>query len=98
RAGLERAEKRGDGVDRLPHVEADAIAGPDAQAREAVAQPIRQGVEIAVSDRSLARLDDGRRLRLPARAGDEGILQGTHYATSGVWDRTRRSMRASIVG
>ena len=62
-AGLEDAEDRRHGVDRLVQAEADAIAGPHAHVPQPVAQPVGQRVQLAVGERRgrLAR----RRRRAP---------------------------------
>src|SRR5205807_3608793 len=86
-------------VDRLAHVEADAISFPDAERGQPVPHAIGERVELAIADRSCTRLDDRQRLRTPPRGADKTVVQAArcaHCASAGFFAMSSWTIRAIV--
>ena len=100
-AGLQDAVDRCDGVDGLPHVDPDAVAGTHSDRAKPVPEAIGKRRQLAVGDRAAARLDDRDALREAASGVDEVLVQCVrrfHGEASGSLKRSGARCRRACPG
>jgi hypothetical protein len=78
-------------------IETNPVAACDAERRQTITHAVGQRVEVPVTDRALAWLDDRHRVRRSPRTRDEAVLQRratSHHATVEFFDRMSRAIFA----